>query len=82
MGGCGGCFIIFFKFQKQVSLIKIPNLFFDQAKAAGTQDNKKTEQCNVMIGCGWVGWYRSEVGGWWWTEPYTDVVHPVISSLV
>lgn len=63
--------------QQQVSPIKSQNLLFRSTKTAGIQDNTKTEQCTIMIGCGWVSWYRRGVRGWWWTEPYTHCVHPV-----
>lgn len=83
MGRCCGYFTVFFLIQKKFSPIKLRNLFFDLAKTAGIQDNTKTEQCNVMIGCGWVSWYRRWVGGGGGVEePYTDVELEVISSLV
>lgn len=69
----GGYFIIISKLKKQVRPIKSQNFFFNWTITSGTQDNAQMEQCDVMIGCGWVSWYRR--GG-------CDTVHPVIASLV
>lgn len=33
-----------------------------QRPLKANRDNAKMEQCNVMIGCGWVGLYRGKFG--------------------